>query len=150
MPEVPGYFLIPWLSTPLLAEILGFSAGFLFGHGFKNFDGNLKYGAWSSWYKQQDKAVQTFVGSVLDVLHHFEYGILVMLLINISVFAPEALPVFLSGLVELNIVWKILLYAFGVGLVADDLHDYQQVLRRLAKIQTALTLKEESSDANQE
>jgi len=147
VPEVPGYFLIPWLSTPMLAEILGFALGFLFGQAFKCFDENVKYGAWRNWFKEQVSVTQTFVSCFLDILHHFEYGIIIMLLVNISVFVPEALPSFLSFLVGLNMVWKVLLYAFGVGLVASDLQDYQQVLRRLAKVQAALTPKEEPSDA---
>jgi len=149
VPEVPGYFLIPWLSAPLLAEILGFAAGFLFGQAFKGFDENMKYGAWSTWYKQQGSATQTFVSCLLDILHHFEYGIIIMLLVNISVFIPDALPSFLGLLIELNVIWKVLVYAFGVGIVASDLQDYQQVLSRLAKVQAALIPKEEASDANQ-
>ncbi|MEM3626436.1 MAG: hypothetical protein QXZ25_00210 [Candidatus Bathyarchaeia archaeon] len=104
------------LSAAEICAILGFSVGFLWGESFSSFDGKIKY--YSSWFKQLSPFKKWLVASAFDAMHHFQYGLMLMLFV--MEFAA-ALPL---------MVRQLLLWV-GWGLVASDWKDYANVLRRL-------------------
>jgi hypothetical protein len=104
------------LTSAEICVILGFSVGFLWGEAFSSFDQKIKY--YSPWFKQLSPFRQWLVASAFDAMHHFQYGLALIL------FAMEfsaALPLTAQQL----LLWV------GWGLVASDWKDYANVLRRL-------------------
>ena len=120
-----GLVLEITLTVYQLAVTLGFSVGFLWGVAFKDFDGQVKHGggdyeAWSSWKK-------FLVGAVLDANHHFQYGLVIML---IAMQRPRVWFINFAWLNNHPTLTLILLW-LGWGLVVSDWKDYQNVLKRL-------------------
>jgi len=111
-----------FVDPDTLARILGFSAGFLYGESFSELDFKVKYV--SQWFKNRGAFTQWFVASLLDTQHHFQYGLLFMLLAQTLGLSP---------------IIPILVYFAGLGLVVSDLKDYEYVLARLGLSQRIST-----------
>lgn len=104
------------LTPEQVAVILGFSLGYLWGEAFSRMDQAVKYE--SEWFKRLSRFRQWLVSSLLDAMHHFQYGL--ALILAVQVFG-EALPA----------VFQLLLAYTGWGLVVSDWRDFRNVLRRL-------------------
>jgi hypothetical protein len=100
-----------------IVAILGFSFGFLYGEAFSKFDETMKYG--STWYETLNPILKWFLASLLDANHHFQYGLVLMLV---------------TYLYSLPLLWPIILWWAGAGLVVSDLKDYQYVLERIGLV----------------
>jgi len=103
-----------FIDPETLARILGFSIGFLYGESFSELDFKVKY--LSQWYKNRSILTQWFIASLLDSQHHFQWGLLLMLLAQTLGLSPPML---------------VLIYFIGLGLVISDLKDYEYVVARL-------------------
>ena len=89
-------FVIPAPET--LLEYAWFAMGITFGRGFgKQLDQDIQS---SKWFKKRGYWTQWLLKRVLDVTHHWEIGILMVLYIP-----------------TVEVIW------FGWGLVVDDLPD---------------------------
>lgn len=108
------------LTPEQVAVILGFSIGYLWGEAFSKADQAVKYK--SKWFKRLSRFKQRLVSSFMDALHHFQYGL--ALILAVQVFG-EALP----------IVFQLLLAYAGWGLVVSDWRDFRNVLRRLGLLE---------------
>lgn len=97
-----------------IASILGFSIGFLYGESFSRFDQIVRYG--TEWFLERSPFVQWLIASMLDVNHHFQYGLALMLLAKVATF-----PILLGTM----------LWWAGSGLVVSDWKDYEYVLKRM-------------------
>jgi hypothetical protein len=106
-------FIIAFSAVQICA-VLGFSIGFCWGEAFSNFDQQIKY--LSQWFKRLSPFQKWFAASVLDAMHHFQYGLALMLAAMLT-----PCPSWLQTL----LMWV------GWGLVVGDWKDYQNVLRRL-------------------
>lgn len=109
-----------------IAALLGFSVGFLWGEAFSKFDSQIKYQ--SKWFKQLNPFQRWLIASVLDAMHHFQYGL--ALILAVALFG-EALPMILQVL----FVWV------GWGLVLSDFKDYEYVLKRFGIVHEAAEAK---------
>jgi len=87
-----------------LLQITWTIIGFILARSFKNIDHTVKE---SRWYQTLDKVEQFVVGGLLDFLHHFWMGMILM--------------VYYSHIPEV--------YWFGYGLFIDDLPDIPQRFR---------------------
>jgi len=116
----------PFMDPGTIAKILGFSMGFLYGESFSELDFKVKY--LSQWYKNRSTLTQWFIASLLDSQHHFQYGLLLMLL---------------AQTLDLSSIIVILVYFAGSGLVVSDLKDYEYVLARLGLAQRLNTTEGE-------
>jgi len=103
-----------YMDPETLAKILGFSMGFLYGESFSELDFKVKYV--SQWFKNRSQFWQWFVASLLDTQHHFQFGLALMLIVQV---------------IGLHPLVALLLYYAGLGLVTSDLKDYEYVLSRL-------------------
>ncbi|MEM3162575.1 MAG: hypothetical protein QW056_06285 [Candidatus Bathyarchaeia archaeon] len=108
------------LTAEQVAAVLGFSLGYLWGEAFSRTDQAIKYE--SEWFKRLSRFKQRLVSSFMDALHHFQYGL--ALILAVQVFG-EALPV----------VFQLLLAYAGWGLVVSDWRDFRNVLRRLGLLE---------------
>jgi len=89
--------------------------GFLFGKSFgKQLDQKIQN---KEWFKNQSGTVQWFAKTLMDFLHHFWIGLLLML------YAPQIAS--LHSLMDYQAV-----YWFGVGLFLDDLPDVPSRFRK--------------------
>jgi len=104
------------LSLDEIALVLGFSLGYLWGESFSQFDQAIKHR--SAWFKELSPFKQWLAASTLDVFHHFQYGLALILLVSAYGFC-------LDPLLHTILVWA------GWGLVASDWKDYQNVIKRL-------------------
>ncbi len=95
----------------------GFSLGFLYGEAFSRFEQTIKYS--TSWFKKQSAFLQWLVSSLLDANHHFQVGLAVVLVVLTS-------PLFAN-----NPTWRLILLWLGWGLVASDMRDFRNILRRI-------------------
>mgnify|MGYP000686893289 CR=1 FL=1 len=105
------------LDALTLAQILGFSIGFLYGESFRRWDYMIKYK--TRWYRRLSPWWRWFISSLLDTQHHFQYGLALMLLTEI---------------LEWNPLVEIVLYWLGLGLVLSDWKDYRRVLKRMGLV----------------
>jgi len=110
---------IPLLDTELLSVILGFSTGALLGNAGKNFDYNIKK---TEWFKNLNQFSKWLISMILDVTHHFQYGLILML---------YALTYIDSNLHPIRF-W--LIYSFGFGLVVTDVKDIPKRFRKYFNI----------------
>jgi len=97
--------LLPLISKEFALEVLGFSLGLLFGNAFKDVDHQVQQ---TPWFKSLTPFQQWILQRILDAMHHFQYGLVLIVLAEC----------FLQG----SLLY-ILVYAMGVGLVVDDLPD---------------------------
>ncbi len=100
-----------------IAAVLGFSFGFLYGEAFSKFDQAVKYE--NTWYETLNPVLKWFIASLLDANHHFQYGLVLMLLTYLYSLPP---------------LWPLILWWAGAGLVVSDLKDYQYVLERMGLV----------------
>ena len=100
-----------------IAAVLGFSFGFLYGESFSKFDQAVKYE--NSWYENLNPLLKWFIASLLDANHHFQCGLVLMLLIYLYTLPP---------------LWSMILWWAGAGLVVSDWKDYQYVLKRMGLV----------------
>lgn len=108
------------LTAGQVAVILGFSMGYLWGEAFSIADQAIKYEGW--WFKLSSSLKQWLVSVLLDAMHHFQYGLALILLVQVF---GEALPV----------VLQLLLAYAGWGLLISDWRDFRNVLRRLGLLE---------------
>lgn len=114
------------LTAVQIAALLGFSIGFLWGEAFSNFDGQVKYS--SEWFQRLSPFQQWLVASALDAMHHFQYGLALILAVMVY---GEALPV----------VLQTLLVYVGLGLIVSDWKDYEYVLKRFGLLSKSMEAK---------
>jgi len=119
--------VIPWLNLNFLVEILAFSIGFLWGESFSKFDQYVKYGNGNGWFSKLSRRKQWLVERILDANHHFQYGLVLMIL---AYFVTEPLLALFT-------------YAMGFGLLVSDLKDYKYVLKRFFSGITEVAEREE-------
>lgn len=93
---------------------LAFSIGFLWGEAFSAFDGIVKYE--SDWYKKFDKVGQVVITGILDAMHHFQYGLALIIVADIYFSVHPLIWLFVRWL--------------GWGLIISDWKDYRNVLLR--------------------
>ena len=105
--------VIPDLQTCII--ILGFGLGYLIGNAGYNFDGEVKYGFGKEWFDKQNLLVKWFVSFLLDILHHWEYGLLSIII----------------GYLYLSDNWQMFAWYFGWGFIISDLKDFNNILIRL-------------------
>jgi len=108
-----------YMDPETLAQILGFSIGVLYGESFSELDFKVKYV--SQWFKNRSLFWQWIIASILDTQHHFQYGLALMLTVQ---------------LVTLHPILALMLYYMGLGLVVSDLKDYEYVIARLGLRET--------------
>jgi hypothetical protein len=110
--------LLASLESPqTIAAILGFSFGYLYGEAFSKFDEAVKYE--NIWYENLNPLLKWFIASLLDANHHFQYGLVLMLLTYFYSLPP---------------LWLLILWWAGAGLVVSDWKDYQYVLKRMGLV----------------
>ena len=114
------------LTAYQIAVTLGFSVGFLWGEAFSGFDGQIKHGDngfedWPDWQK-------FIVGALLDANHHFQYGLIVML---IAMLRPDIWWIFDFTWLNSHPTVTLILLWLGWGLVVSDGKDYRNVLKRM-------------------
>jgi len=110
--------LLSGLEDPkTIAMILGFSFGYLYGEAFSKFDKTVKYDV--TWFQNLNPVLKWFIASFLDANHHFQYGLILMLVTSLY-----SLPAF----------WPVILWWAGAGLLVSDWKDYQNVLSRLGLV----------------
>jgi len=107
------------LTLEQAAVLLGFSIGYLWGEAFSRTDQAIKYK--SEWFRRQSALKQWLVSSLLDAMHHFQYGLALILVVLIL---DNTLPV----------VAQLLLAYAGWGLIISDWRDYENVFKRLGLI----------------
>jgi len=106
---------IPLLDSELLSVVLGFSTGVAFGNAGKNLDQTIKN---TQWFKNRSGFVKWLISFLLDVTHHFQYGLALMLYALVYI-DPIQHPIRF---------W--LLYSFGFGLVVTDIKDIPPRFRK--------------------
>jgi len=106
------------IDAALLAEILGFSVGYLWGEAFSKTDWAVQQ---TAKFKALGPGWKWLVENILNMTHHFQYGLGAMLL---------ALKFLLPGTLSFT-----LLYVGGAGMVLSDIKDLQNILRRLQEFQ---------------
>ena len=106
-------------SPQTIAAILGFSFGYLYGEAFSKFDQAVKYE--NTLYENLNSILKCFIASLLDANHHFQYGLVLMLLTYLYSLPP---------------LWPLILWWAGAGLVVSDWKDYQYVLKRMGLIES--------------
>ena len=104
-------------SPQTIAAILGFSFGFLYGEAFSKFDEAVKYE--NTWYETLNPLLKWFIASLIDANHHFQYGLVLMLVTYLYALPPY---------------WPLVLWWAGAGLVVSDWKDYQYVLKRMGLV----------------
>ena len=104
---------VPVFSLETLMTVLCVATGFLVGENFARFDYEIQR---TRWFKSLSPFKKWFVKSVLDACHHFQYGLLLMVLSYYVAPYPN-----------------MMLYCLGLGIVLSDLRDLEQVIRRLKK-----------------
>jgi len=117
------------LTLEQAAVLLGFSIGYLWGEAFSRTDQAIKYK--SEWFRRQSAIIRWLVSSLLDAMHHFQYGLALILAVLVL---GDTLP----------IVAQLLLAYAGWGLVVSDWRDFENVFRRLGLIKAKETLNEYS------
>jgi hypothetical protein len=110
--------VIPELITTVI--VLGFSMGFLLGEGGSKFDEEIKYGAGKTWYNALPLYGQAIVNYILNVTHHFQYGLVAIIIGHI----------YLTGMQQ-QFAWY-----FGWGMIISDWKDYKNILKRLGFVVT--------------
>jgi len=120
------------LTLEQAAVLLGFSIGYLWGEAFSRTDQAIKYK--SEWFKRQSAIIRWLVSSLLDAMHHFQYGLALILAVLVL---GDTLPL---------VVQLLLAYA-GWGLVASDWRDFENVFKRLGLIKVNENLNENSADS---
>lgn len=114
------------LTAELIAVILGFSIGYLWGEAFSGFDGQVKYGTGSAWDGEESWR-RFLIGAFLDANHHFQYGLVLMLM----VMRPSKLWIFDWTWLKVHPTLSLILLFVGWGLVVSDGKDYKNILKRL-------------------
>lgn len=108
------------LTVYQVTIVLGFSLGFLLGESFSDFDKQIKHGGQkgepSDWYKKLTPFQQWLVSSLLDLLHHYQYG-LAIILISETWMTPGT--------------WQLIIKYIGIGLVISDGKDFKNILKRM-------------------
>lgn len=99
-----------------VAAVLGFSIGYLWGETFSDADWAIKN---TESFKKLSSFRKWLVSHILDVTHHFQYG-LVLYLVAIKSTGLAQYP-----LIQLIIIW------LAWGLIVSDWKDYQYVLKRM-------------------
>ena len=110
------------LTADQIATILGFSIGYLWGNAFSNFDAFLKYGEGNGadpWLPQQNPVTRFIISNILDAMHHFQYGLILMLLVLKHTWFTA------HPTISLILLWM------GWGLIVSDWKDYKNILKRL-------------------
>lgn len=103
--EITNYIL-PIIATKTLIQITGFSIGLYLARAFgKQADQDIQKGG---WFKKLSKTKQNLTRRLLDFLHHFYVGWIIMI-----VTTPE------------NV-----LYWFGYGIFVDDIPDIPRRFQR--------------------
>jgi len=105
--------VIPDLQTCII--VLGFGLGYLIGNAGYSFDGEVKYGFGKKWFNKQNAFVRYLVGFILDVFHHWQYG-LVSIIIGYKYLSGDA---------------QLLAWYFGWGFIVSDMKDFENILIRL-------------------
>jgi len=104
--------------TPLfLLQVLGFGIGLLAGESFARFDYMIKHK--SEWYKKLAPFWKWFVAGLLDILHHWQYGAVLILFVQLYPNTPDA--------------WGILLTWLGIGLIVSDWKDWEYIIKRMPR-----------------
>lgn len=104
---------IPFPTT--LIHLTWACIGFMFARAFgKQIDQDIQNG---DWFKSLPPAWQSIVKRLLDFLHHFYIGLLLMISYKID-------EVFFWGVTPVSLYW------FGWGLFIDDIPDIPQRLLR--------------------
>jgi hypothetical protein len=116
----------------IIAAVLGFSFGYLYGESFSNFDESVKYG--NTWYPSLNPVLKWFIASLLDVNHHFQYGLVLMLITYLHTLPP---------------LWPIILWWAGAGLVVSDWKDYQFVLERMGLVSQSQNIVDKTKGGNE-
>jgi len=111
-----GMMYLPYIPDDLLLVSLGFGVGYYLSRGGKSFDHDVQR---SRWFKNLGGPYRWLVRRLLDVTHHFEYGLIVMYLAN----------QYLSGGVH------DFVYSFGFAMVLDDINDIPPRMRRYWKVE---------------
>lgn len=106
---------VPDLPVELLAVILGFSTGVCMGNAGKNFDNLVQN---TQWFKNRSAVSKFLIKFILNVTHHFQYGLILMLYAKCKI-DPNVHPV---------IYWTI--YSLGFGLVVTDIKDIPKRFRK--------------------
>ena len=104
------------LTAEQLVMYLGLSIGYLWGEAFSGFDGQVKYEF--DWFKKFDRFTQWIITSILDVTHHFQWGLILILLVT------------LNDWFALHPTIGAILRWVGWGLIVSDWKDYKNVLKR--------------------
>ena len=105
---------IPLFDAELTCVVLGFSTGIALANSFKNFDYKVQR---TEWFKKLGTFRKYLVKSALDVFHHFQYGLILMLFAQIYVEPNHPL-----------LFW--ILYSLGFGVVTADIRDIPPRFRR--------------------
>lgn len=114
------------LTAYQIAATLGFSIGFLWGEAFSGFDAAVKHG--NNGYEEWPHWKKFLVGALLDANHHFQYGLVVML---IAMIRPNIWWRFNFTWLNTHPTITLILLWLGWGLVMSDWKDYQNVLKRM-------------------
>jgi len=105
---------VPLLETELLAVVLGFGTGVALGNGGKDFDRMVQE---TEWFKKLSKFKKWLVKMLLDLTHHFQYGLILMLYARIYLESTHP-----------TLFWIV--YSLGFGLVVTDIKDVPRRFRR--------------------
>jgi hypothetical protein len=85
------------------------------GNAGYNFDGEVKYESGKAWYDSLHPVEKYIVGFLLDISHHWEYGLLAIII----------------GYKYLIGDWQTFAWYFGWGLIVDDMKDFNNILIRI-------------------
>ena len=110
-----------------IATLLGFGSGVYAGEAFSGFDGLVKYGVngENTWFEKLSPWEQRFLSIILDMSHHFQYGLAMVLIAKIN------------PLLIVRPVIATIISSYGWGLVASDWKDFENVLERLGFLSNA-------------
>jgi hypothetical protein len=99
------------LTVNDLSTMLGFATGLTVGRAFKRWDYMIQQ---TEYFRKSGPFKQWLIKSVMDCLHHWQIG-LVMMILSVT---------YLQGAVE------TVGYTLGWGLFISDLADYKNILKR--------------------
>jgi len=124
-------FKVRKLALFLVVALLAGCASFGLGNvvtreeAFSGFDAAVKHG--DNGYEEWPRWKKFLVDGFLDANHHFQYGLVVML---IAMLRP-VIWVFDFSWLNVHPTITLILLWLGFGLVSSDWKDYQNVLKRM-------------------
>ena len=112
---------VPLLDMELLAVVLGFGTGIALGNAGKNFDRMVQE---TEWFSKLSTFYKWLVKTLLDVTHHFQYGLILMLYARIYLETTHP-----------TLFWIV--YSLGFGVVVADIQDVPRRFRKFFGVEVS-------------